>query len=688
MGMYGWHDNSLIAYDLTVDGTLTFGDAATDNLIIKGRVSSMTVAGSAIGITSSYTHGEGIELRYEVTGFSGSSFKGMYLRAEAATNAATAKSIYGAEIYGVCNNVTMTTGSLWGTLTYAYVKGAGAVTIENMYAVQGELSWDASRTGDCTITTAAACFRAKITGGRVADYTKIDGYVLTIGEMDGDSQRFGNGLLMQDDADMSGTSTLTTGINITIGCTTGISISGSCTTGIDFSSATLSGYDIILTTSGSINAATAVYFFVSGTEVLKLRTTDCLFSNNIPLQFEGASGDADALKISCDSSGDATMEATAGSVTVKTSGTTENIDIEATGDIALNPTGSYVTFGGVSGGAGLINIADTNIKLYGGDTTGDDLFLYPNSADVLTESIMLHGGSDVTITSTTKINLDGPVDISGAIVSDTNVTTGVTLSADYTMGISISSSSVARGIDISATATTGIKIGDACTTGINIGTAANAITITGTTTTAIAISGATTTGIAIGTDALKLSLATNAARLQAMYSTSSLTTGAINTFTVSQTMTALSTANQIEVAQFILTSDVKTGTWANAILGKIDYSANGLAHGIAGVICSEIDLPSTTAVVRGTYCAWETEINCPTGCNMGGNPIYVNRIAVWGGAETQFDAVGYLFEITGVSSGASSFWYDNPKGAPQIEEFIRVKTPSGTRYLALYDANA
>lgn len=194
--------------------------------------------------------------------------------------------------------------------------------------------------------------------------------------------------------------------------------------------------------------------------------------------------------------------------------------------------------------------------------------------------------------------------------------------------------------------------------------------------------------VTIGTSAAKIALSAPASRLFSAYSTSALTSGAVVSATISQTMTVASSSNQIEVAQFILTSNVKTGTWANAILGKIDYSESGLAHGIAGAICSEIDLPSATTVVRGTYCTWETEINCPTGCNMGGNPIYVNRIAVWGGAETQFDAVGYLFEITGVTSGASSFWYDNQKAAPAVEEFIRVKTPSGVRYLALYNANA
>jgi hypothetical protein len=193
--------------------------------------------------------------------------------------------------------------------------------------------------------------------------------------------------------------------------------------------------------------------------------------------------------------------------------------------------------------------------------------------------------------------------------------------------------------------------------------------------------------VTIGNSGEEVSILTSASRLLTIYSTSALASGAVISMTISQTMTVASSGNQIEVAQFILTSNVKTGTWANAILGKIDYSADGLAHGIAGVICSELDLPSATTVVRGTYCPWETEINCPTGCDMGGNPIVVNRIEAWGGAKTQFDAVGYLFELVGVASGSSSIWYDHAGSAPgNIEEWIRVKTPGGTRYLALYNA--
>ena len=146
-------NNVTIGGTLTVSGTFTFGDAAVDTLVLKGRVATMTVAGAAIQIGSAYTYGEGQELRWQVVDWTGkTTFNGMYIRSEAATVSAAGKSIRGMELYGVCNSVTMTTGSLWGALIYAYKKGSTSVTINNMYAVQAELSWDATG-GTTTITT-------------------------------------------------------------------------------------------------------------------------------------------------------------------------------------------------------------------------------------------------------------------------------------------------------------------------------------------------------------------------------------------------------------------------------------------------------------------------------------------------------------------------------------------------------
>lgn len=161
----------------------------------------------------------------------------------------------------------------------------------------------------------------------------------------------------------------------------------------------------------------------------------------------------------------------------------------------------------------------------------------------------------------------------------------------------------------------------------------------------------------------------------------------ITALSINQTLTGASAVNQIETFQAITTSDVQTGDWCNAVFGKIDYSTNGKVTGLAGVVCAEIDMPNSNTGGAGTYSCFESEINCPTNL-AGGSPIHVFQINAWGAGVAQFDATGYLFDLTGVSSGAGSIWYDNQKAAPAVEEFIRVKTPSGVRYLALYDANA
>ena len=168
--------------------------------------------------------------------------------------------------------------------------------------------------------------------------------------------------------------------------------------------------------------------------------------------------------------------------------------------------------------------------------------------------------------------------------------------------------------------------------------------------------------------------------------TSAVTTGAFRSVEISQTMTGTSTSNTPEALRVQIIANVKTGTWANVIFAQLDYSTDGLAHGIGSVICAELSLPASS-VVRGTYVVHQIEIDCPTSCVMNGNPIEVFRLNSWGAAKAQFDDYGYLFSLVGISSGAAHLWYDHQGGAPaNVEEWIRVRTPGGVRYLALYNA--
>lgn len=170
-----------------------------------------------------------------------------------------------------------------------------------------------------------------------------------------------------------------------------------------------------------------------------------------------------------------------------------------------------------------------------------------------------------------------------------------------------------------------------------------------------------------------------------MYKSSAAITGTVASMLIQQTMTVAATANQVEALQVKLISDVKTGAWAQAIFAQMDYVTDGLAHGAGSVICAELSLPASS-VVRGTYYVWQSEIDCPTNCVMNANPIAVMSVSVWGGAKAQFDTVGLLFDISGVTSGAAKFWYDNTDGA--YDEWLKVRTPSGIRYIPLMDGQA
>ena len=262
---FGWRSgvvtcrDAIINNDMTINGDLTFGDASVDTFVLKGRMSTMTPAGSSIQIDASTdTYSEGLELRYNMADWADGSTtftncKGLYLRTE--TNEANGSgSVYGQEVYGVSNNVTL--GGVWGLLSYAYIKGATAKTIGTAYGVQSELSWDAGAAAT-TISTEVAPLLAKITGGACADYTKIHGAIIRAGDMDGASRTYGNGILIEDDAGMAGTITWTKGISLTAPCTTGISITGNATDAIKIATGTIT--NALNVDVGIVDVATRVF---------------------------------------------------------------------------------------------------------------------------------------------------------------------------------------------------------------------------------------------------------------------------------------------------------------------------------------------------------------------------------------------------------------------------------------------
>lgn len=263
---------------LNIGGTVDFsGSFSIDELILTdvGRISTGTSAGTSLALdASTATYAEGMELRWHIADWSDvvtwTSAKGMYLRMEN-QEANASGSIYGAEIYGVANNVN--TQYVWGGLFYAYSKGATARTIDSMYAIQPELTFDAGSSTH-TLTTEAICVRAKITGGKVDDYTKIHGVRVIAGDMNGSTQTYGNAYHVIDDSDMSGTISWTKGLYLEAACTTGIDISGATTTGVSIAGAATTGISMAANMTTGIDFASGTYGVGIDMTDVKINGTD------------------------------------------------------------------------------------------------------------------------------------------------------------------------------------------------------------------------------------------------------------------------------------------------------------------------------------------------------------------------------------------------------------------------------
>ncbi len=197
--------------------------------------------------------------------------------------------------------------------------------------------------------------------------------------------------------------------------------------------------------------------------------------------------------------------------------------------------------------------------------------------------------------------------------------------------------------------------------------------------------GASALGIvSIGSSDTPLSLTLNTQIGFAAYVTQSATTASeFDAFKLNSVQTG---AGAIAVGLRVnMESNVKLGNWSNAAYISLDLKTAGGAEGLGTAVCGELVM--SAGATQGTFAVFEAEINCPTSW-VGTEPVSFLYLSTYGDTKANFDDYGYLFTLTGVTSGAAHLWYDNQKAAPAVEEFVRVLTPSGARYLALYDANA
>lgn len=202
---FGWHSGKLSCKELDVDstlsfGSLNFGSVELDTLLLNGRLATgVSAGGTSLALGATYAYGEAIELRYNVTNWTGigSSFKALYLRSEADLGGS-----YGlrcAEFYAVMDTST-TTGlsSLQNLYAEMLVKASASNrTLTNGHCVEANISIE-NQTGTLTLTNSIYCLYAKAqTGTGINDYTKVNGIKIA-GRDDGTARVFGNALDIVD----------------------------------------------------------------------------------------------------------------------------------------------------------------------------------------------------------------------------------------------------------------------------------------------------------------------------------------------------------------------------------------------------------------------------------------------------------------------------------------------------------
>lgn len=134
----------------TLAGGFTFGDAVADTLTIKGRVATGSIAGASLDIDSTYTYDQLIEIRADVSDWTGvgGSFHGLYMRVSNSI-IGTGKKLYGEEI--LCANTDGIDIDELHTFLFNTM-GKGNSTIGLMYGGEVKCEWKSTD----TITNARA----------------------------------------------------------------------------------------------------------------------------------------------------------------------------------------------------------------------------------------------------------------------------------------------------------------------------------------------------------------------------------------------------------------------------------------------------------------------------------------------------------------------------------------------------
>jgi len=255
----------------------------------------------------------------------------------------------------------------------------------------------------------------------------------------------------------------------------------------------------------------------------------------------------------------------------------------------------------------------------------------------------------------------GAITWTNGIKLENACTYGMLLTGATSFGVEITGSSTVAFDCRTGTFGTGISLAGTLTTAMFVGACGTGISIAGATTTGIAMTGIPVTGLAFGTSGTPLAMATYASAAMKVYTTydSADAGNSVNSSTFNTVMTGAGGVGGRVL--FRLQTAVALGGWANAVKAVVDWTTAGKVTGLGTVVNAEMVMPST-GVSGGTYAFYECEAVCPAGWTNASEVslIYLN---VTGDTAANFDTVGSLFDLNGLTTGENKMFFVGAPGA-------------------------
>lgn len=139
-------------------------------------------------------------------------------------------------------------------------------------------------------------------------------------------------------------------------------------------------------------------------------------------------------------------------------------------------------------------------------------------------------------------------------------------------------------------------------------------------------------------------------------------------------------------ARFHTYTNVTVGGWVNALKGYMEFGSSGKNTGLASAICAEMLMPNANMGSGGVYFPLEVEYvaggtSLVTAGSLTGNHAGFIYMAASGDADGDFDDNGYLFHITGLTSGSGHLFYAN-KSVP-FDAYLKIGVGTATYYIGL-----